>query len=359
VINLHFRGEESANAGERQKYPEHYKTILRNEASQPLYHSASILALFFNKIKHNNSVIIASMKKKKECKIMQTLRKVFGGLEMSWRNTIVFAIIMGVWTALMAMLVPDGNSFHDIAVTFEWWFLPAIFIIVNCKKPLEAALKTFVFFLISQPLVYLIQVPFNSLGWELFKFYPYWFMFTLATFPGGFIAWYMKKDQWYSGIILAVATIVLAFLGVGFVHQCIDNFPNHLLTAFYCFAISPFFIFVIFKDKKPRIIAAILTIIAIIVFSFIPDEGEYIAYNNSFLEENDITLVGEPEISYFGANAKGEVKIIKYDGGYNFELTGVKGHTYEFDVKDKGNNQQYFFKYYYDKDRQTIIIEPR
>ena len=42
-------------------------------------------------------------------------------------------IIMGIYTALMALLVPDGNSFHDIAVTLEWWVLPAIFIIVNCK----------------------------------------------------------------------------------------------------------------------------------------------------------------------------------------------------------------------------------
>lgn len=30
------------------------------------------------------------------------------------------------------------------------------------KKPLESALKTFVFFLISQPLIYLLQVPFSA-----------------------------------------------------------------------------------------------------------------------------------------------------------------------------------------------------
>ena len=142
----------------------------------------------------------------KQNKIIKTLRKVFGGLEMSWRNTIVFAIIMGIWTALMALLVPDGDSFHDIVVTPEWWVLPAVFIIVNCKKPLEAALKTFVFFLISQPLVYLIQVPFNSLGWGLFGFYPYWLKITLLTFPGAFLGWFIKHDKWYSGLILSVMT---------------------------------------------------------------------------------------------------------------------------------------------------------
>lgn len=92
------------------------------------------------------------------------LQKLFGGINLTWPKLIAFAVIMGIYTALMAMLVPDGNSFHDIVVTMEWWVLPAILIIVNCKKPLEAALKTFVFFLISQPLVYLIQVPFNGMG---------------------------------------------------------------------------------------------------------------------------------------------------------------------------------------------------
>ena len=123
------------------------------------------------------------------------LQKLFGGINLTWPKLIIFAVIMGIYTALMAMLVPDGNSFHDIAVTMEWWVLPAILIIVNCKKPLEAALKTFVFFLISQPLVYLIQVPFNGMGWGLFGYYPFWFKVTLLTFPAAFIGWYMKKDK--------------------------------------------------------------------------------------------------------------------------------------------------------------------
>ena len=49
-------------------------------------------------------------------KIRKFLKKVFGGIEMTWKRVIIFAIIAGVYTALMAMLVPDGNSFHDIAV---------------------------------------------------------------------------------------------------------------------------------------------------------------------------------------------------------------------------------------------------
>ncbi|MBR3256585.1 hypothetical protein IKG10_02890 [Candidatus Saccharibacteria bacterium] len=70
------------------------------------------------------------------------LHKIFGGLNITWPKLIIFAVIMGIYTALMAMLVPDGNSFHDIAVTPEWWVLPAILIIVNSKKPLDADLNT-------------------------------------------------------------------------------------------------------------------------------------------------------------------------------------------------------------------------
>ena len=67
--------------------------------------------------------------------------------------------------------MPEGNSFRQIAVTFEAWIVLAIIVVVNCDTPLEAACKTFVYFLISQPLVYLVQVPFHSLGFRLFMYY--------------------------------------------------------------------------------------------------------------------------------------------------------------------------------------------
>ena len=175
------------------------------------------------------------------------LKTVFGGLKITWPKLIIFAVAMGTYTALMAMFVPDGNSFHDIAVSPEWWVLPAIIIIANAKKPLEAALKTFVFFLVSQPLVYLIQVPFSDNGWSLFGYYPYWFKITLLTFPGAFLGWYIKKDEWYSGLILSVMTVLLALTGVGCIRNFIETPPNHLITAIYCFAIIPVFIFGIFK----------------------------------------------------------------------------------------------------------------
>lgn len=53
--------------------------------------------------------------------------------------------------------------------TLEAWVFFAVIIIANAKSSLDSALKTFVFFLISQPLIYLLQVPFTWQGWGSFS----------------------------------------------------------------------------------------------------------------------------------------------------------------------------------------------
>lgn len=287
--------------------------------------------------------------------------KIFGGLKMSWLTVVIMAVALGIWTALMAMFVPDGNSFHDIAVTPEWWVLPAILIIVNCKKPVEAALKVFVFFLISQPLVYLIQVPFNSMGWGLFGYYPYWFKITLATLPGGFIGWYVKKDEWYSGVILAVMTVLLSWLGLGFAKSLGGSFPNHLLTTIYCFGIIPVFIFGLFKKWQPRVITAVITVVAFVVILILSipfDGGEYETYNTSFISENGITLVGEPEVTSWSGTGNGKVEFITKldDETYSFRINGRKGADYWFEITDEAG-KEYRFTYSWDDGSQSVVVK--
>lgn len=62
------------------------------------------------------------------------------------------------------------------------------------RQPLICAAKVFVFFLISQPLIYLFQVPFSQDGRGLFRYYPFWFKWTIATIPMAFIGWYIKRS---------------------------------------------------------------------------------------------------------------------------------------------------------------------
>ena len=118
---------------------------------------------------------------------MEKLRKIFGDVNLSWKKLIIFAVIAGIYTAIMAMIpMAKDTSFSDITVTFEVWILFGIFIIMNSRSAKDSALKCVVFFLISQPLVYLIQDVINKS--KLFiTYYRFWFIWTTATIPMGFI----------------------------------------------------------------------------------------------------------------------------------------------------------------------------
>ena len=201
------------------------------------------------------------------------LGKLFGGLKMTWPRLIVFAVVSGVVTALIALLVPEGNSVRQIAVTPEAWIVLAIVIVVNCKKPLEAACKTFVYFLISQPLVYLIQVPFSSMGWGLFGYYRYWFFWTLATFPGAFIAWYIKRDDWIGAVIHSVALVALILFGTDYLKQLIGDFPRYLLATLFCFGMVPVLILAVHRQKAARLTASVIAAAALAVFTVLTFAG--------------------------------------------------------------------------------------
>ena len=199
---------------------------------------------------------------------MKVLNKVFGGVRMTWLKVIIFAVAAAVVTAVIAIIPAfTHTSIHNIDVCFEAWVIFAMFIILNCEKPLEAALKTFVFFLISQPLIYLIQVPFCSLGFGIFKFYPTWGIWTAATFPGALVIWFVKKQNWFSVVLLAVVNVML--LGIEFAGHLVtlvDSFPKQLIACLFILAEVVVLILVCFKDKLKRIISAAAALVICIVF---------------------------------------------------------------------------------------------
>ena len=160
---------------------------------------------------------------------------IFCGLSMGWGRVLLLAVAAAALTAVFLILpVFRNSSFERMGVYLEAWIFFAVLIMSNCKKPLESAGKTFVFFLISQPLIYLFQVPFSALGWGLFQFYRYWFILTLLTFPGAFLGWYVTKRNWWSVLILAP---VLAYLGIvawDCGQSCLRQFPGLLVTVLFC-----------------------------------------------------------------------------------------------------------------------------
>ena len=267
------------------------------------------------------------------------LKKLFGGLKMTWPRLIVFAVISGIVTSLIALLVPEGNSIKQIAVTFEAWIVLAIIIVVNCEKPLEAACKTFVYFLISQPLVYLIQVPFSSMGWGLFGYYRYWFFWTLATFPGAFIAWYIKRDDWIGAVIHSVALVALIWFGTGYLKQLIGNFPQYLLATLFCFGMVPVLILAVHRQKAARLTASVISAVALAVLMVLTFAGfSPNAYNVSIGLDEETYPVTE---------------------GWTAELEDPDNGTVELDIGENGFSPTVHLQFKdFTKNTNVILKDP-
>lgn len=197
------------------------------------------------------------------------MKKLFGGIDLNWKKLIIFAVIAGIYTGIMAMLpIVKDTSFADITITFEVWILFGIIIIMNSKSAKDSALKCFVFFVISQPLVYLIQDIINHSNLFL-TYYRFWIVWTILTIPMGFVGYYMKKDKWWGLVILTPMTLFLGIHYSKFLGQTLYNFPYHLLSTFFCIATMIIYPICIFNNKKVKIAGIVISILIILVMSFI------------------------------------------------------------------------------------------
>lgn len=287
------------------------------------------------------------------------MKKLFGGIDLTWKKLIIFAILTGIYTAIMAILpITKETSFRDISIQFEWWILFGIIIIANSKSPIDSALKCFVFFLISQPLIYLIQVPFSWQGWNLFKYYKYWFMWTLACLPMGYIGYYINKKNILSVIILLPMLFVLSYLGFGYFTAMMNNFPFHLLSFVVCFLIIIIVVVNLFNKNILKIITlftvAIFSIIYIILKGGIIN-SEFETYKT--LDGYKIDFAGEIEVTYYSGTARGNVEVVtSTDEIHSIKISGRKNGKYEFTITDE-SGKDYSFKYYYDNKSKSVVLK--
>ena len=269
---------------------------------------------------------------------MEKIKKYFGEFNMTWPRVILLAIITAVYTALINQ-VPflQDTSFQDIAVYPDCWFLFAIFIIVNCKKWWEASLKCFVFFLVSQPLIYLIEVPFYEYGWEIFRYYENWFKITLLTLPGAAIAFQLKRKNWLSVLVLSVATGYLSAASVRYFRTAMTNFPYHLLSAMFCLALAIFFVFVLLDKKKHRI--ASLAVVASVLIAFVVFTG-IDKTEDIFLDEGNWTYSVEDESVAAVEIADGNHITVtaKHDGNTFIRFENADGTEKNYLVTVSGGN---------------------
>ena len=193
------------------------------------------------------------------------MKKVFGGINLTWPKVIIMAIVAGVYTAIMAMLpIAKDTSFSDLTVTFEVWILFGIFIIMNSKSAKDSALKCFIFFLISQPLVYIVQDVINHSN-LLFTYYRFWVIWTIACIPMGFIGYYMKKDKWWGLLILIPMLLLTGEECAGYLSKTMFSFPRHLLTTLFCISALIIYPLAIFNNKKVKTIGVVISVLIIII----------------------------------------------------------------------------------------------
>jgi hypothetical protein len=280
------------------------------------------------------------------------MKKLFGGINLTWPKLIVFAIIAGIYTAVMAMLpIVKDTSFADITITFEVWILFGTLIIMNSKSAVDSALKCFVFFLISQPLVYLLQVPFSSLGWQILGYYKNWIVWTICTIPMGFVGYYMKKDKWWGLLILAPVIAFLAIHYGGFLGRVIYNMPYHLLSTLFCIVTMIIYPIAIFKNKIIKIVGVSISVLAILIMTIITVFSQSITYKTTilvnggelgatfddtykvYLEDEslgNIYIVKDKNLDDYMVNAE-----FKKAGKTNVILEDSNGHkeTYEITIK--------------------------
>ena len=252
-------------------------------------------------------------------------------INLTWKKLIIFSVVIGVYTALMAIFdCFKYTSFKSITVTFEVWIFFGIFIIMNSKSNKDAALKCFVFFLISQPLIYLLQVPFSWQHWGLFKYYKYWFGMTVLCIPMGYIGYYMKKDKWWGYLILFPMILLTAFEFMTYLSYFTFSYPKYILICIFCITVLIAYPLWIFKNKKIRIIGDLISITLIVIISI------YV-FMNPLHYKTDI--MGNGEKYQFDDTYKVYLKDSKYGNVDVVYLEEIEGYMIRADFVKEGKTE--------------------
>ena len=183
---------------------------------------------------------------------------------MSWPRLLIFSVAVGVYAGIISIIPAlEQTSFHDIDVSTEMWVIFAFIIATNCKKSWETALKVFVFFLITQPMIFGIEMLAGlDVDMAMFYYTTNWGPKTLFTLPGGFIAFYIKKQNWLGAIILGLGCALQGIMAVAYFDMFIKNPPFHLLTIIVCVASIFVFTWCIQKDNKRRALCLVMACLA-------------------------------------------------------------------------------------------------
>ncbi len=282
----------------------------------------------------------------------QLTDRLFGKLKMSWGKVILFAIAAAVLTTVFLTLpVFKNTSFERMGVHLEAWIFFAVIIMSNCEKPLESALKTFVFFLISQPLIYLFQVPFSSMGFGIFQYYPHWFMLTLMTFPAAYIGWYIRKKSWLSLLILLPVLVFLTQIGVSSFQFAFGHFPYRLVTAVFCLLQVVLYLYAFTSDWRQKLAGFLIPLALMFVFTALQPQVDI--NGTHFLPDEPVLSESASVVAEDGGIA--QITIERTGTDSMVQIRSKKNGTMDFSIRDGETTYTYTVTIYQDSSGSTQI----
>ena len=169
---------------------------------------------------------------------------------------------------------------------------------------------------------------------------------ALLTMPMGYIGYYMRKEKWWSILILTPILVMLGYHYYGFLSETLSFFPNHLLSMLFCLVTLLLYPLVIFKNKKIKISSLVVSILIIILSTIIVITRGNTTYNTTILVSQGTTgivfddtyqvslkdssygkvyIVYEKNIEDYMVNAE-----FKKTGTTEFTITSPEGQTNTF-----------------------------
>lgn len=127
---------------------------------------------------------------------------------------VLFAFLLGVGFGILAKMVDNMPTLGEVGTRLGFWILTGAIIAVWSPTPLNAAGKTFAFFVAMLGAYYAYTV-------LVYRFFPQqyvivWGSYALLSPISGFIAWYGRGTGWVAAICAALPIALLTFEGYSF-----------------------------------------------------------------------------------------------------------------------------------------------
>ena len=187
-------------------------------------------------------------------------------------------------------------------------------------------------------------MPFSWQGWGLFRYYKYWFVLTLCTFPAALIGWYIRKKNWLSLLILMPVLILLAYFCEDGLKHVIHQFPKLLIMAVFCILQVLIYLYTFTEKISQKIVGALVPAAVIAVMMLAPKNVDF--FSSQFLPD-------DPELTENAAVTveNNGIADISVQGTGKDSTVQIHVHAYgstSFTIKDGDNEYPYNISIYED-----------